>query len=262
MGANLAVDEPEAALGIGDLLAEAGCELGEEVAMFAGSGFGVELQLADFAAEQRVPLDVEGGDIALGVLDLASDAEKLGSGAFACDGGVDLAVIVKETLQGFGVAPAICLIGAGHQQGEMLLLCIIARKVGMDALGGVAEKGLEAGRWIELFDFTGIAERGIMGLLRALSGFLGVATSGVGVVEIDFALGNTRFEVVKFGVEYADLAEVTAFEDLELGTDLGKLRFALGECGANGGKLLALVEESGGVRGLLEDDFCWHAAYR
>ena len=68
----------EAAPGIGDLLAEARGELGEQVAVFAGGGFGVEVQLSDFAGEQRVPLGIEGGDVALGVLDLARDAEKLG----------------------------------------------------------------------------------------------------------------------------------------------------------------------------------------
>src|SRR5271156_4595416 len=98
-----------------------------------------------------------------------------------------------------------------------------------------------------------------MGLLRALAGLLGAAAGGVGVVEVDLALGDARFEVVERGVEDADLAEGTAFEALELGADLGKLGLALGERDADGSKLLALVEESGGVRGLLEDDFGWHA---
>jgi hypothetical protein len=51
MGGDLAVDELEAALGVGDLLAEAGGEFGEEVAVFAGCGLGVEAQLGDFAGE-------------------------------------------------------------------------------------------------------------------------------------------------------------------------------------------------------------------
>jgi hypothetical protein len=115
MGADLAVDELEAAPSIGDLLAEAGGELGEEVAVFTDGGFGIEVQLGDLAGEQGVLLSIEFGDVALGVLDLARDAEKLGGGAFAGDGGVDFAVIVKETLQDLGVAPAVGLIGAGHQ---------------------------------------------------------------------------------------------------------------------------------------------------
>jgi hypothetical protein len=262
MGADLAVDELEAAPGICDLLAEAGGELGEEVAVFAGGGFGIEVQLGDFAGEQRVPLGIEGGDVALGVPDLARDAEKLGGGAFAGDGGVDFAMIVKEALQGFGVAAAVGLIGAGHQESKVFPLSVVAREVGMDALGDLAKKGLEAGRWVKLFGFAGIAECSIMGLLRLLAGFLGSAAGGVGVVEVDFALGDARFDVVELGVEDADLAEVTAFEGLELGVNLGKLRFALGERDANCGKLLALVEEGGGVRGWLEDDFGWHAASR
>jgi len=44
---------------------------------------------------RKVRLMIERGDIALGVPDLAHDAEKLGGGAFAGDGGVDFAVIVK-----------------------------------------------------------------------------------------------------------------------------------------------------------------------
>ena len=51
-------------------------------------------------------------------------------------------------------------------------------------------------------------------------------------------------------------------QSLQLDPDFGKLRFALGQRGADGGKLLALGEESDGIRGLLEDDFGWHAPFR
>ncbi|WP_433983955.1 hypothetical protein RBB78_00660 [Tunturiibacter empetritectus] len=112
MRADLAVDKLEAAAGIGDLLAKAGGKLGEEIAVFGGDGFGGEVQLGEFAGEQRVPLGIERCDISLGVLDLARDAKKLGSGAFAGDGGVDFAVIVQQTLQGFCVAAVVSLIGA------------------------------------------------------------------------------------------------------------------------------------------------------
>src|ERR1700678_377798 len=115
--ADLTVDELEASPCVADLLAQAGGELGEEVAVFARGGFGVEMQLGDFAGEERVTLSFEGGDVALRVQDLARDAEKLGSDAFASDGGVDFEVIVKQTLQGFGVAATVGLIGAGHQKG-------------------------------------------------------------------------------------------------------------------------------------------------
>jgi hypothetical protein len=260
MGTDLAVDECKAVPGIGNLLAETGGKLGKEVAVFAGGGFGVEVQLGDFTGEQRVPLSIQRSDIAFGVLDLARDAEKFGSGVFASNGGVDLTMIIKETLQGFGVATAIGLIGAGHQQREVFLLAIVARKVGMDAFGNVTEEGLQAGRWIELLDFVGIAECSVMGFLRPLTGFIGSVAGGVGVVEIDFALGNACFDVVKLGVENTDLAEVAVFEGLELGAQLSQLRFAIGELGTNASKLLAFVEEGNSVRGLLEDDFGWHAA--
>jgi hypothetical protein len=82
---DLSVNELETIFCIGDLLAKAGGELGEEVAVFAGGGFGVEVQLGDFAGEQCVLLCIKGGDVALGVLDLAGDAEKFGGGAFARD---------------------------------------------------------------------------------------------------------------------------------------------------------------------------------
>jgi hypothetical protein len=260
MSADLAIDKLEAAPSFGDLLAEAGSEFGEEVAVFARGSFGIAVQLGDFAGGQRVPLGIERGDIALGVLYLARDAEKLSSGAFAGDGGVDFAVIVKQTLQGFGVATAVRLIGASHQQGEVLLLGVVAREVGVDALGDIAEECLEAGRWVELLGFVGIAKCGIVSFLRTVAGLFGSAPGGVGVVEIYFALGDARFKVVEFGVEDADLAQVSTFEGLELGSDLGKLGFALGEHRTDAGKLLAFVEEDGVVRGLLKDDFGWHAA--
>src|SRR2546429_8803617 len=63
-------------LRIGDLLAEIGCKLGEEVAVLSRSGFGVEMKLGDLAGEQGVSLGLEVGDVALGVLNLARDAEK------------------------------------------------------------------------------------------------------------------------------------------------------------------------------------------
>ena len=207
-------------------------------------------------------LGVQIGDVALGVLDLTRDAKKLGGRAFAGDGGIDFSMIVKQTLQAFGVAAAIGLIGARHQQSEMLLLGVITREVGVDALGDLAEECLEAGRWVELLGFAGFAECGIMGLLRALAGLLGSAPGGLGVVEVDFPLSDAGFDLIEFGVEDADLADITSFEGLELCADLGELGFAFSERRTDSGKLLAFVDEGGVVRGLLEDDFGWHAASR
>jgi hypothetical protein len=260
MSFDLAIDELEAAPGVGDLFAKAGCQLGEKVAVFEGGGFGVLMQLGDLAGEQCVLLSIEPGDVPLGVTNLARNTEKLSGDALACDGGVDLAVIVQETLEGFRVAAVVGLIGAGHQQGKVLLLGCVAREVGVDAPGDLAKESLEAGRWVELFGFTGIAECGIMGLLRALAGILSAAAGGVGVVEVHFALGDARFKIVELSVKEADLAEVTPFKGLELGAELGKLRFAFREPSTNSSKLLALVEEFEIVGSLLEDDFGWHAA--
>jgi hypothetical protein len=51
MGVDLAVDELKATPCVGDLFAEAGCQLGEQVAVFAGGGLRFEMQLSEFAAE-------------------------------------------------------------------------------------------------------------------------------------------------------------------------------------------------------------------
>ena len=253
MRADLPVDQLEAPPSVGDLLTEAGGEFGEQVAVLAGGGLGVEMQLGDVAGQQRMPFGVERGDVAPGVTDLAADAEQLGGSAFAGNGGVDLAVVVEQALQRLRVAAAVGLVGASHQQGEVPALGVVAREVGMDALGDVAEEGLEAGRRIELLSFAGLAEGSVVCLLRALASLLGAATSGVGVVEIDLAFSDPRFDLVQLGVEDADLAKVAALEGLELGANLRQLRFSLSQLGTNGGKLLALGEERSGVRGLLDD---------
>ena len=83
MRADLPVDQLKAALRIGDLLAQTGGELGQQIAVFARSGFSIEVQLSEFAGEQRVPLRIERGDVALGMLNLARNAQQLGGGAFA-----------------------------------------------------------------------------------------------------------------------------------------------------------------------------------
>jgi hypothetical protein len=260
MRADLAIDKLEAAPGIGDLLAQVGGKLGKQVAVFACGSFGVVMQLSDLAGKQRVPFCIERSDITFSVLYLARDAEKLSSSAFARNGRVDLAMIVKQTLQRFGIAAAVGPIGASHQQREVLLLGIVAREVRVYALGDIAKERLEAGRRIELFGFASLAERGIMGLLRALAGLLGTAARRVRVVQVDLALSNTSFQVIELGIQDANLAKITAFKSLKLSADLRKLRLALSERRANGGKSLALVEQRSVVRGLLEDDFGWHAA--
>jgi hypothetical protein len=59
MRADLPVDKLEPAPGIGDLLAEAGGKLSKEIAMFARSSFGVEVQLRNFTGKQHVPFGIK-----------------------------------------------------------------------------------------------------------------------------------------------------------------------------------------------------------
>jgi hypothetical protein len=77
MSFDLAVDKLEAAPSIGDLFAKAGGQLGEKVAVFEGGGFGVQVQLGDLAGEQRMPLSIKFGHVALGVPNLARNAQEL-----------------------------------------------------------------------------------------------------------------------------------------------------------------------------------------
>jgi hypothetical protein len=115
LSVDLPVDELETVTGVGDLLAQGGGELGEQIAVLAGSGFGIEMQLRYFAREQGTALRIEIRNIALGVSDLPGDAEQFRCRSFAVDGGVDLAVVVKQTLEYVGIAASIGLVGAGHQ---------------------------------------------------------------------------------------------------------------------------------------------------
>ncbi len=204
-------------------------------------------------------LGIEGGEVAFGMLDLARDPKECG--AVLGEGGVDLAMIVQEALQGFGIAAAVGLVGANHEQGIVLLLGGVDCEVGVDALGDLPKERFEAERWIELLDFLGLTPGAVVGFLRALAGLLRPAAGGVGVVEVDFALSDSRFEIVELRVEDTDLAEVAGFKGFELGAPVAECGCALGEGAANSGKLLTPREESGGVRVLLEDDFVWHAEF-
>jgi hypothetical protein len=255
MRADLAVDKLEAAPCFCNLLSQVAGKLSQKIAVRAGGSFGVEAQLCNFPSEQRVPLGIERGDIAFGMLNLSRNAEKLGCSAFTRDGGANLAVIVKQTLQRLGVAATVGLIGACHQQGKVLLLGVVTREVWMDALRDIAKEGPEAGRWVELLSFTRLAKCSIVGLLCTLTCLLSSAPGRVGVIEIDFALSDARFKIIEFGVQNADLPEVTTFKRLELRTNLGELRLTLSELRAHCCELLALIKQRGVVRGLLEDDF-------
>jgi hypothetical protein len=205
-------------------------------------------------------LSIESNNIAFGMPYLSRNAQKLHSSAFTGDERADLAMIVEQTLQGLNIAVAVGLVGTSHQQGKVPLLGIIASKVRMDAPRDLAKESLEAWRRVELFGLARLAECGIMGLLRLLPCLLGSATGGVRVIEVNLALCNARFKVIKLSVKDANLAKITPFKGLELGPELSKLRFALRKPGTNAGKLLALLEKVNVVRGWLKDDLRWHAA--
>lgn len=83
MRSNLAIDQFEAPPSIGDLLTQVRSKLGQQIAMFAGRSLRVHVQLEEFAGKQRLPLRIERGDVALGMLNLPRDAQKLCGRAFA-----------------------------------------------------------------------------------------------------------------------------------------------------------------------------------
>ncbi len=148
-------------------------------------------------------------------------------------------------------------------QSEVLLLGVVPREVrGESAWRPHEKESSRLGGGIELFGFASIGECGIMGLRARWRASLGSMAGGFGVVEVDFALSNARFDIVELRVKDADLAKVTALEGLQLSAELGKLSFTLGKQRANGSQSLALVEKVDVVRGLLEDDFSWHTASR
>ena len=261
MGFDLAVDFLEPKLSFGYLFAEVGGQLGEEVAAFEFGGGGVEVELGDFAGEEGGSLAFEGDDVAEGVFDLAADAEVLGGEAFLGDGG-NLLVVVEDALEGVDVAAGVGIVGAGHESGEVGLFGGVTGEVGVDALGDVAEEGLEGGWWIELGSLVGFAKGGFVGFGGALTGFCGALAGGFGVVEVYFTFGDAGFEVVEIGVEDADLAEVTAFEGFELGAEVSELELALGEGDAEAGELFALDEELGLFGCSFEGDLGWHGGFR
>jgi hypothetical protein len=258
----LAVDKLEPPSSIGDLLTQAGGKLSQHVPVFASRSFGIPVQLCDLAREQRMPLSIQRGNVALSMLNLARDAKKLGSSAFAGDGSINLAMIVQQTLQRLSITTAVSLIGTSHQQRKVPLLVVIARKVRMYALSHVAEEGLQARRRIKLLSLASLAERGIMGLLRLPAGLLGSTPRRAGVIKGDLALSNPRLQLIELSIENAHLAKIPSFKSLKLRPNLGKFRFALSQRSANASKLLTPVEQCSVVRSLLEDDFGWHEASR
>ncbi len=262
MRTDLAVDKLKAPPRIGDLLTQAGRKLGQQIAMFTSSGFGIPVQLSNLAGHQRMPFGIKRGNVALSMLYLPRDPQQLGSSALTGNGSINLPVIVQQTLQHLGVPPAVRLIGPSHQQREVPLLVIIPRKIWVYALGNIAEKRLKTRRRIKLLSLPGLPKRRIMGLLRLPPRLLSPPPRRVGVIQINLPLRNPRLQLVKLGIKNAHLPKITPFKSLKLRPNLRKLRLPLRQRRANGSKLLPLIKQGSVVRSLLEDDFGWHAASR
>jgi hypothetical protein len=110
----LAVDKLEPPPRIGNLLAQVGGKLGQQVAMFPSSSLRIAMQLGNVAGHQRAPLRIKRSDIALGMPYLSRDAQKLSSRAFTSNGSIDLTVIIQQPLQRLSIPTAVSLIGASH----------------------------------------------------------------------------------------------------------------------------------------------------
>ena len=169
-------------------------------------------------------------------------------------------MVVEQSLQSLCVAAAVGLVGARHEQGEVLLFCLVTCKVRMDTLGDLAKQRLETRRRVKLLGLLVGAKCGFVGFLRTLTRFLRTPTRGVRVVQIDFTLGNTCRNLVQLRIENANPLEIAPFKCLQLRANLGDVGFALGKRGADGRKALALFGKSGGVGTGLKDNFGWHKA--
>ena len=167
-------------------------------------------------------------------------------------------MIVEHAQQHVCIASAVRLVGTRHQQGEVAGLGIVAREVGMDALGDITKQRLQAGRRIELLRLLRRAMCGIMRLPRTLAALLSPLPRRVGVVQVHLTLGDARVQLVQLRIQHADLPQIAALKDLELRTQLRQLRLTLGQCCAYGRKLLALVAERGLGQVRLQGDLDGH----
>jgi hypothetical protein len=227
LGEPKAIHKLKAVLGVGNLLANFARKLRQQVAMFAGSSFGVFIELTDFTVEECVLLGFKLGDIAVRVAYLAVHPGQLCLSVFACNYRVNLTVIVEQLLQHFRVAAGIGLVGPRHQQSEVLLLRFVAREIGMNAFCELAKKRFQVRRRIDDFGLAIFAKGGFMRFMGACARLFRSLAGPVGVVKSGFALGNARFQVIEFGVQLADLTEVTALKRSEQSAELCQFRLPL-----------------------------------
>jgi hypothetical protein len=125
--------------------------------------------------------------------------------------------------------------------GAVALVVGAAGAVGMDALGDGSEQGFEVQDEALGFGLMGFG----FGIRFGGDGF------GLGWV-VEF--GDAVFPLVELEVEDADLADVAAFEAVELGAEVIEFGFADGQRGAKNGEFGAAAVELGFFRpGLAED---------
>jgi len=143
----------------------------------------------------------------------------------------------------------------------VLLFSFVACEIGMDAFCEFAKKCLQGRRRVNDFRLAVFGERSFMRLICACARFLCTLASAIGAVKVCFALGNARFQVIEFGVELADLAEVTALERSEQRAELCQFRLALGKEGARRRQLPAPFMQAV-VCGGLENEFGWDLGWQ
>src|SRR5580698_234765 len=85
MRPDLAVDQLEPPPRILNLLAQTRSELRHKVAVLPRSSFGIEMQLINLAVNEHMPFHIERSNIALRMLHLPRDAEKLSTSTLPSD---------------------------------------------------------------------------------------------------------------------------------------------------------------------------------
>ena len=154
----------------------------------------------------------------------------LGGGVVVAGVGVGV-VAVEHALEEVCVAAVEGGVGLGHEVVAVELVVGTFGAVGVDALGYLAEEGFEV-------------ERGWIG---GRFGFrLGVGFESLGRRLGWIAkFGDAVFPVIELNVEDTNLADVAAFEAVELGAEVVQVGLAGGESGAKAGELGAAAEEFG-----------------
>jgi len=113
----------------------------------------------------------------------------------------------------------------------------------MKALGSFPEEALQVRRRLKVLGFGRLPMSSFVGFLRPFSRLLGTPACGRRRLERGFNLGDFGFPFVQFGIQYADLPQLAAFEALQQGAKIGQLQFAFRQCGSNGGQFLPFAEK-------------------